>query len=105
MSRNFLILEMCLSYCDRTPDLGRQGGRLRVWSVPRPQGTPPTQLEQPDGRLTPSLGDRAQDQDEFLAYRGCPEHMGLITGVVKERVADVSSPSRHARGSGWVATG
>lgn len=34
-----------------------------------------------------------KDQEEFLAYRACPEHMSLITGIVAERVADVSSRS------------
>lgn len=36
-----------------------------------------------------------QDQAEFQAYRACPEHMSLITGIVAERVADVSYPLRH----------
>ncbi|BGP20923.1 hypothetical protein JCM10213_000575 [Rhodosporidiobolus nylandii] len=32
-----------------------------------------------------------KDVDEFHAYRACDEHMELINGVVKERVADMIS--------------
>ncbi|GAA5915495.1 hypothetical protein JCM6882_007909 [Rhodosporidiobolus microsporus] len=32
-----------------------------------------------------------KDLDEFHQYRGCDEHMVLINGVVKERVAEMVS--------------
>ncbi|GAA5861765.1 hypothetical protein JCM1840_005258 [Sporobolomyces johnsonii] len=32
-----------------------------------------------------------KDVDEFHQYRACDEHMALINGVVKERVADMVS--------------
>ncbi|GAA6009400.1 hypothetical protein JCM10207_003765 [Rhodosporidiobolus poonsookiae] len=34
---------------------------------------------------------RLKDMDEFQAYRACDEHMALINGVVKERVAEMVS--------------
>ncbi|GAA5831585.1 hypothetical protein JCM11251_000760 [Rhodosporidiobolus azoricus] len=32
-----------------------------------------------------------KDLDEFHAYRACDEHMALINGVVKDRVAEMVS--------------
>ncbi|ORY57673.1 hypothetical protein BCR35DRAFT_335260 [Leucosporidium creatinivorum] len=32
-----------------------------------------------------------KDIEEFQAYRACPEHMSLITGIVAERVAEMVS--------------
>ncbi|BGP04157.1 hypothetical protein JCM10296v2_007910 [Rhodotorula toruloides] len=34
---------------------------------------------------------KLKDVEEFHQYRACPEHMELINGVVKDRVADMVS--------------